>query len=264
MLDKCRRDRDTENVLPTPTERAVRRICRRLRLASVALCMTAIVTVAGCGPSADNQIDIGANNPEIGLAFGDSISHGRDSLVVRSINDAGPDEPGYRRRLEELFAGQGRVVHMYEDGEPATSSRQGLARIDRAIAVGPAFMVILYGTNDANQWRPASEIIGNLRAMVQRCRAQKIIVVLCTIPPVCGRSFEQTKIAEYNPLIRDLALELGGPYQGVFLADLSQAFFDRSPDVCLLLNPDNGIHPTRAGYELIAETVFQQLWNVRW
>lgn len=250
---------------PTPGERSVTRVRRGVRLAGAALCLTAAVSLLGCEffKSSDDHLDIGANNPGIGLAFGDSISHGRHSLVVRAINDAGPDEPGYRTRLQELFAAQGRAVLMYEDGAPGTLSSEGLARIDEALAVRPAFIVILYGTNDANALLPASELVGNLRAMALRCRLQQVIVVLCTLPPVC-RGYQLAKMGEYNPLIRDLAAELGGPSRGVFLADLSRAFYERSPDACQLINPDNGVHPTQEGYGLIAETVFQQLANVSW
>jgi len=268
VFDKnCRDDGAVPALPPQSAGRAVTRTRRGLRLAKAALCVTMLVALAGCdlfSSGADYHFDIGANHPEIGLAFGDSISHGRDSLALRSINDAGPNEPGYRVRLEALFEGDGRVLHMYEDGEPGTISREGLARIDAAIAVGPAFMVILYGTNDANFLKSSGEVIRNLRAMAQRCRAQKIIVVLCTLPPVCHRSYEQAKIDEYNPLIRDLAKELGGRSQGVFLADLSQAFYFTSPDVCLLLNQKNGVHPTKAGYELIADTIYGKLHNVDW
>jgi len=262
VFNEYRGGRDRVTALPArPAERSATRIPRGLRLAGAASCLAAVVTLAGCGlfSSSDDRADIGANNPEIGMAFGDSISHGR-----KHINDAGPDEPGYRIWLQKLFAARGHAVQVYEDGEPGTVSSQGLARIDGSIAVGPAFIVILYGTNDANLSKLYSEVIGNLRAMTLRCRANKIIVVLCTIPPVCDRSYQLAKIEEYNPLIRKLAAELGGPSQGVFLADLSQAFLERSPDPCLLINPENNIHPTEAGYALIAETVFGQLQHVAW
>lgn len=262
MFDTCHSDRKTVPVVPAaPAAR------RGLRLAAAAVCLSAALTLAGCelfSSDSDYHFNIGSNNPDIGLAFGDSISHGRDSLALRSINDAGPNEPGYRVRLEELFAAEGRVVHMYEDGVPGSISREGLARIDTAIAVGPAFMVILYGTNDANLLKSSAEVVGNLRTMVQRCRARDVIVVLCTLPPVCDRAYEQAKIDEYNPLIRQLARELGGNARGVFLADLAQAFSSKSPDVCQLINEKNGVHPTKAGYELIAETVYGELRNVGW
>lgn len=260
MPDTYHRDRDT-----APTRARGRRA--PARLATAALCLTVVVALAGCdlfSSGSDRHFDIGANNPDIGLAFGDSISHGRDSLSLRAINDAGPDEPGYRARLEQFFAEQGRLLHMYEDGEPGTISREGLERIDAAIAVGPAFMVILYGTNDANLLKRSSEVIGNLRAMAQRCRERDIIVVLCTLPPVCGRSYQMTKIEEYNPLIKKLAEELGGPSRGVFLADLAASFAFTSPDVCQLISEKTGVHPTKAGYELIAGTIFGQLEHVSW
>ena len=238
----------------------------------MAVCMIAVALVAGMGchdsgpsdPSGGTHVDIGTNRPDTGVAFGDSISHGRDSLLTRSaLNDAGPDEPGYRVRLEELFAADGRVLHMIEDGEPGSESSDGVARIQRAIDTRPAFLVLLYGTNDAFMGRPAAEVLANLNVIAEECRKNRTIVVLCTLPPVCGREEQQARIAQYNPLIRSLARELRDRWEGVFLADLDVAFQTQSVEACALIN-SHGIHPTRAGYELIAETVYDQLRDVTW
>jgi lysophospholipase L1-like esterase len=227
-----------------------------------------LAVASGCsstGSSGVMHVDIGTNNPNLGVAFGDSISHGRDSLVgSRYLDDAGPDEPGYRRKLEELFAAEGRVIHMIEDGEPGTESPAGAARVGEAIATRPAFLVLLYGTNDALRLRPAMDLIANLRFIAEECRRNHIIVVLCTIPPVCAPATHEVKIVEYNSLIVPLAKELDELWQGVVLADLHAAFEAHEGGGCALVNPTKGVHPTRAGYELIAATIYEALSGLAW
>lgn len=228
---------------------------------------TGLLLCGGClsTGSSDQTYDIGDNLPEIGLAFGDSISHGRDSLYALAIDDAGPDEPGYRVKLEELFAADGRTLRMREDGVPGSVSAQGAARIEATLgATTPAFAVVLYGTNDAFMDSPSAELIRNLRSIVEECRRNKSIVVLCTLPPTCGLDAQRERIREYNPQIRDLAAALDAALEGVFLADLALAFESAAEDSCDLINPENGVHPTREGYELIATTVHDRLRDVTW
>ena len=245
---------------------------RRAAGRGAALFVTATLLAAascsgGSSPAGPEDIDIGRNRAGVGWAFGDSLSHGRDSLFsyqLQPLNDAGPDEPGYRLRLEQLFAKSGRTVNVVEDGEPASFSADGVARIWRAVAGRPAFLVLLYGTNDAYLGLPVGQLESNLRYIVDECRKNKIIVVLCTLPPICEVGAVSPRIDAYNSMIRSMAPGLEKRWGAVLLADLDKAFRLRGRgDVCRLLNP-LGVHPTKEGYELMGDTVFESLKAVTW
>ena len=89
-----------------------------------------------------------------------------------------------------------------------------------------------------------------------------IIVVLCTLPPICDFAGPLPRVELCNTAIRALGADYAGD-DGVLVADLSEAFAKHGDDVCHLINP-GGIHPTREGYELIADTIFEQLTRVTW
>ncbi len=242
----------------------------RLGAAPALLAALALLPAAGCGggggPTGPDPVDIGSNQPGVGWAFGDSLSHGRDSLYsyrVMPLDDAGADEPGYRLRLEQDLLADGRTVRIVEDGEPGTYSADGLGRVGRAVRGRPAFLVLLYGSNDAYVGLSVDQLTGNLRYMIDEFRRNKIIVVLCTLPPICDFAGPLPRLDAYNDAIRALGAGYAGD-GGVLLADLNKAFEERGGgDVCHLLNPV-GIHPTREGYELMADTVFEQLSQVAW
>lgn len=219
----------------------------------MAVALIAVIFV-GCGGGSSTGPSASAGK----FAFvGDSITHGR-----KTVNDAGPSEPGFRVRLLELLASSGRPMEGIESGEPGSLSRHGVERIGEVLSYDPDILNILYGTNDAFVGVPPEETISNLERMVSAGRSAGVIVVLGTLPPACGNDQQAERIRVLNPRIRDLAASLNRSRGEVYLADIANEFAMRGG--CRLINPANGVHPTEEGYALIAETIFASVCNVRW
>jgi len=237
------------------------------RMALLGLLLFFLPVVGGCpSNSSETTFDIGGNNPNAVVAFGDSISDGYDSY----------NGMGYRDDLERLFAADGRSgIRVLDEGEPGTYSGQGVERINQVLARDrPAVLILLYGTNDEHASLPMSVLSRvmsttseNLRQIVNAARANQTIVVLSTIPPVCTpeREFQRNNIIAMNEEIRRLGAELRASDDGVFLADAWEAFISvGSPDGCSLINMDHGNHPNEAGYAVLARTYYNALADARW
>lgn len=221
----------------------------------------------GCdfGSNGPTTIDIGDNDPDTIVAFGDSISYGTDSS----------DGTGYRDDLELLFANDERPgIRVLNEGEPGSFSEDGVDRIDAVLRTDrPAVLILLYGTNDEAEGLPqslfsqaASTTSDNLRQIIAAGRANNTIVVLSTLPPVCGhaREAQRANIIAMNEKIRALGAELADEDAGVILADPWTKFLEKAPsDGCALIG-DSGNHPTDLGYSFLAETYFNALENVAW
>ena len=131
---------------------------------------------------------------------------------------------------------------------------QNLLRFQQdVIALHPKVVHIMIGTNDvAGNAGPTTyeNIQNNIMAMVQMARANKIAVVLATIPPAADfpwrRGMEPAlKIITMNEWIRDYAKR-----EDIVLVDYHKA----------LANPENGfraewsgdgVHPNAEGYKIM-------------
>ena len=231
---------------------------------TTACCLALLLLAGGC----DNKThyDIGANDPQRIVAFGDSISAGEGSS----------DGNGYRSLLEGLFAADGRGgMQVLNEGDPGALSDSGVRHVDTVLQRDrPAVMITLLGTNDELLGMPRKQFAafagttsGNLREIVLAARANKTLVVLSTIPPVCteSRQAQRNNIALENEKIVALAAELQAQDNGVFLADAWGAFLKASPpDGCGLINMERGNHPNDAGYAVLAQTYYDALGDARW
>ncbi len=233
-----------------------------------------VATAAGCGTTGttaapDNPMpfDIGTNDPTVVVAFGDSISEGVDST----------DGTGYRDDLERRFANAGRPdIRVLNEGIGGSVSGDGAARIADVLSRDrPAALVLLYGTNDELRGLPQAvferEVVTptseNLRRIIDACRANRTLVVLSTIPPVCGpaRTRQRANIVTMNEKIRQIGRELGASDLGVMLADPWTAFLSLAPpDGCALISTNNNNHPNDAGYAVLADLYHEQLRTAAW
>jgi lysophospholipase L1-like esterase len=192
-------------------------------------------------------LPIGPNRPNLYMGFGDSITIGQGSSDAR----------GYRGRLEDkLVAHFGRAT-VVSEGVDATRSNRGAERIDDSLGrARPAYTLILYGTNDWNvgecKFSPPCFTIDSLRDIVLSARGSQSLPVLSTIIPGNPASVQQPDrnewVAAMDVRIRALAREMSVP-----LAD---------PQPLILKDPDperlyvDHVHPSDAGYELIAQAFF--------
>ena len=125
------------------------------------------------------------------------------------------------------------------------------------VALKPAVVVILAGTTDiAGNTGPSSlEMIeDNLASMTEIAQANHIRVVLCSVLPVFDYPWKRgiepaPKIVELNGWIKTYASRVGATY-----VDFHSAMADERQGMKADLARD-GVHPTEAGYKLMAPIV---------
>jgi lysophospholipase L1-like esterase len=187
--------------------------------------------------------------PNLYLAFGDSITWG----------DGSSNGEGYRDFLAENIVAYWGKADIINDGQPGSKSLVGQGRLPGDLAVNrPAYVLILYGTNDWNdaECREAFPCytVDALRAMVQDSRSAGVNPVLGTIPPVNPdyvdkRADERNDwVTRMNVLVRQMAAE-----EKVALAEIHGDFL-KQPSLPPLFN--DFLHPNDAGYQVMAESFF--------
>jgi lysophospholipase L1-like esterase len=222
---------------------------------------TAGVTVTVPGAPAEVQLPvrlpIGDNQPNVYVAFGDSLTIGQGSSTGGGYRDP------LQAQLTSYF-GQAFIVNSGRDG---TFSTTGAARIPGVMSrERPAYTLILYGTNDWNdqrcQTKPPAECytIDNLRTIVEYVKGVRSYPVLATLPPTnpALAPIQRTAWnAELNTLIKSLAQS-----EGAILADLFAAFPTSVPSELPRFFSDD-VHPNDQGYALMAQAFLKALTTSR-
>jgi acyl-CoA thioesterase-1 len=198
-------------------------------------------------------LPIGANRPNVYLAFGDSITAGDGSRGRR----------GYRAALQSSLRDYWGRAEIINDGIESTRSDDGAARIGASLAAErPAYALILYGTNDWNLSACHRVItcftVENARSMIRQAKAAGTIPVLSTIVPVnpayVSRLPEERNfwIDETNAALVPMARA-----EGAIVADLSAAMKAESPDLPELFT--DHVHPNDRGYGAMADAFLRAL-----
>ena len=210
----------------------------------------AIPQAAGVESSVPAILPIGNNVPGLYMAFGDSITDG----------DGSDDDQGYRGMLAsklQAHFNQGLINNQAIGG---TRSKNGKNRIDDSLgSVKPAYVLILYGTNDWNDNQCRENFpcftIDSLRSMIRSAKAHHTLPVISTIIP-CNTGYDARTppernlwIADMNDLIRPMARE-----EGAVLVDMYAAFM-AVPDFHTLFF--DHVHPNEAGYVIMAQKWFE-------
>lgn len=204
------------------------------------------------------------------LAFGDSMTEGEITVPATTSTGAiGADgfpnfrlivvpSESYPTKLLGLMraryftqAQQFVVTNAGKSGEWAVDGARRLPGV--LAATRPQVVLLLSGANDleaqANAAGVNNALVG-LQTMVRAARASGAAVFIATLPPgrAGGRlSLPPSLIQAVNDGIR-----AGAPVEGATLVDLNVAM---APNVTTLIGID-GLHPTEAGYQRMAETFF--------
>lgn len=165
-----------------------------------------------------------------------------------SITDAWPSV------APDFFAGRPYLGR----GASGQTTAQMLVRFRQdVLALEPAVVVVLAGTNDAAENQGPyreDDTFANLASMVDLARANGIRVVLASILPARDYPWRPglapaPKIVKLNARLRAHAARLGLAY-----ADLHGPMADEDGGMLRVL-ADDGIHPNRAGYEVMGPIV---------
>ena len=142
-------------------------------------------------------------------------------------------------------------VQVLNAGISGNTTADGLARLDRDVLPHqPHLVSISFGLNDLARV-PEEQFVQNLTTLIERCRAAKSQVVLCTPNAVIDTdSRPVSKLTRYCERIRELGLSLQVPVCDQFAAGERLRARDAWAWRCTL---SDEIHPNMDGHRLMAE-----------
>ena len=187
------------------------------------------------------------------ICLGDSITYGvGDGTAPGTEVEEIPFTDGtlgYPSRLQTLL--QIPVTNAGVPGE--IFSEEGIASLpSRLIASSADTVLLMEGANDAVIQVSASEYQRNLQKAVNAVRALgKEIAVFTITPSTADHAGLRPGSARYSDVIRELAL-----VNDYVLVDVERAWETSclDPASCELFNLPEGLHPNRAGYDVIAQS----------
>jgi acyl-CoA thioesterase-1 len=178
-----------------------------------------------------------ASRPRI-VALGDSLTAGLGLEPTQA----------YPALLQKRLDAAGLSYEVVNAGVSGDTSAGGLRRIDWALDGDVKVLIVALGGNDALRGLPVEQLEQNLTAIVERAAARKIKVILAGMeaPPNYG--------AAYTAAFRQTYREVAAKHGAVLIPFLLEGVAGL-PE----MNQGDGIHPTAAGAEKLAETVWSAL-----
>jgi lysophospholipase L1-like esterase len=207
------------------------------------------------------------------LAFGDSITAGEivsegfsivgGQRVRPLVVDPYLNYPIFlTQKLAIQYQSQQPRPAVKNAGLPGETTSAGVARLPREIALAdrPQVLLLLEGANDLG--RDSSVILPaalDIATMIRTAKGSGLRVFVGTLPPqnptaptgsgpsCIARNGGAGLVVPYNTALKAVAAQ-----ESVAIVDVYQAF---GGDVTTLIDCD-GLHPTSAGYDVIAEAFF--------
>jgi len=194
------------------------------------------------------------------VAFGDSITageitvQGEGRLHIQTVRDDLSYPTDLRLSLVGRYSAQSILV--VNSGLKGETTSDGLSRLPSVLSGQYQVLLLMEGANDIGDTLSTAardRALGNIRTMVRIAKGRGLRVLLATLPPqnplACcpRRGTGDVLLPSYNDGIRGIAAS-----EGAQLVDVFPAF---NGDVTTLIGPD-GLHPTAAGYQVIATTFF--------
>jgi lysophospholipase L1-like esterase len=200
------------------------------------------------------------------LAFGDSMTSGEVSVPtsVATRQGEGPHfslivvpAASYPSKLQDVlrrrYVTQSNSVEVVNAGLPGEWAQDGARRLPGVLAnARPQVVILLEGINDVGTQLDLG--VGRagiaLDSMAKEARHRGIRVILSTLPPsrMDGTHTVATRlIQDYNARLRSIAVG-----EGAVLVDLYEGMVTDLPRYIGI----DGLHPTEAGYERMAELIF--------
>ena len=168
-----------------------------------------------------------------------------DSLTAGLGVDRDQSFPAY---LAQRLRQEGIDIHVVNAGVSGDTSAGGLRRLDWLLQQKPDVVVVGLGANDGLRGLPLSASEENLRQIVRRSKAAgaQVLLLGMMIPPNYGPAYAQ-EFAEIYPRI--------ARQEGAALVPFLLEGVGGEPR----LNQSDGIHPTAAGHQRLAQNVLPHL-----
>lgn len=155
-----------------------------------------------------------------------------------------PVEEAFPVQLEEALRAAGYDCEIINAGVSGDTSAGGLARLEWTLAEQPSHLIIELGANDGLRALPPAGMEANLDAILTRLGEAGVPALLTGMlpPPNLGRDYGE----EFSAVFEELARRHDVPLYPFFLEGVAA-----EPE----LNQPDGIHPNRAGVEIIVERI---------
>ena len=181
-------------------------------------------------PAADGR-------PKI-VVLGDSLTAGL-GLAVRDA---------YPTLLQERLKTQGLNFEVVNAGVSGDTSAGALSRLDWSLQGDVRVLIVALGGNDGLRGLPPEQLQQNLAQIIERAQARQIEVILAGMeaPPNYGREY----IVSFHKVYPALAKRYGVALVPFLLQGVAGTE---------TLNQADGIHPTAAGAQIVADNVWAVL-----
>ena len=173
-----------------------------------------------------------------------------DSLTAGYGLAGGPDD-AYPALLEERFEAAGIPVRTVNAGVSGDTSSGGRSRLGWYLdRYDVDVLVVALGANDGLRGLPPSLLYENLSAIIDAARERqpglRIVLAGMMMPASMGEAYFEEFRAVFPRIAREKDVEL-------------VPFLLEGVGAVPALNQPDGVHPTRAGQEIMAETVWEAL-----
>jgi acyl-CoA thioesterase-1 len=176
------------------------------------------------------------------VVFGDSLAAGEGLEPGQSF----PDD------MQNKLDAQGYAWRVVNLGISGNTTEEGVSRMDSAVSLRPAIVILELGGNDGLRGLPLTGTRKNLETIIQTFQTAGARVVLAgmTLPPNYGPDY----IQGFQKIYKDLAAQYRLNFIPFLLSDIvtpdpgtkNLRYFQR-----------DGIHPTADGAMIVSETVLR-------
>ena len=172
------------------------------------------------------------------VALGDSLTAG---LGVAA-------DEAYPARLEARLAREGYTYRVVNAGVSGDTTAGGLRRVDWVLRAKPEIAIVALGANDGLRAQSPQAMRENLVAIVRRLQAAgaRVLLVGMRLPPNYGGDYTK----EFQAVFPEVARSTGAAFMPFLLDGVAAD---------TRLNQPDGIHPTAAGYQVIADRLWPYL-----
>jgi acyl-CoA thioesterase-1 len=172
------------------------------------------------------------------VALGDSLTAG---LGVAA-------DEAYPARLEARLAREGYAYRVVNAGVSGDTTAGGLRRVDWVLRAKPEIAIVALGANDGLRAQSPQAMRENLTAIVKRLQAAgaRVLLVGMRLPPNYGADYT----TEFQAVFPEVARSTGAAFMPFLLDGVAAD---------TRLNQPDGIHPTAAGYQVIADGLWPYL-----
>jgi acyl-CoA thioesterase I len=172
------------------------------------------------------------------VALGDSLTAG---LGVAA-------DEAYPALLEARLAREGYAYRVVNAGVSGDTTAGGLRRLDWVLRSKPEIAIVALGANDGLRAQSPQAMRENLTAIVKRLQAAgaRVLLVGMRLPPNYGADYT----TEFQAVFPEVARSTGAVFMPFLLDGVAAD---------TRLNQPDGIHPTAAGYQVIADRLWPYL-----